>query len=276
MKIIKVLTNNVVYAWDGDNREVVLMGCGIGFNRSLGGEVDERKIEKKFFIQDSISKKYELLLKRTDMVYFELAEDIKKIAEKKMKGVLGDYLIFSLADHLSFAVMRYKNKDPMPNLLLKEVKLLYPEEYEIGEVGRQMINRRLNVNISEDEAGYIALHIVNATISRESYNANDILAFVTDVAEIVRRNYGDKIEANDYQYTRFMSHLKFLARRVFNEELISISVVSDVKPYIIQRDGLLKTTLDEIKAYIKNTYEYSLSETEEVYIMIYILRITKQ
>ena len=76
MKIIKVLTNNVVYAWDGDNREVVLMGCGIGFNRSLGGEVDERKIEKKFFIQDSISKKYELLLKRTDMVYFELAEDI--------------------------------------------------------------------------------------------------------------------------------------------------------------------------------------------------------
>ena len=48
MIINKVINNNVLSTHDENNREIVLMGKGIGFQKKVGDEVAEDKIEKKF------------------------------------------------------------------------------------------------------------------------------------------------------------------------------------------------------------------------------------
>lgn len=47
MIINKVINNNVLSTHDENNREIVLMGKGIGFQKKVGDEVAEDKIEKK-------------------------------------------------------------------------------------------------------------------------------------------------------------------------------------------------------------------------------------
>lgn len=50
MIINKVINNNVLSTHDENNREIVLMGKGIGFQKKVGDEVAEDKIEKKFVL----------------------------------------------------------------------------------------------------------------------------------------------------------------------------------------------------------------------------------
>ena len=53
MVVEKVLNNNVVISIDPKTRkEVILMGCGIAFNKKVGHEIDATKIEKTFIIED--------------------------------------------------------------------------------------------------------------------------------------------------------------------------------------------------------------------------------
>lgn len=53
MKIYKVINNNVLSAFDEKNQEVVLMGRGIGFKAKTGDIVDESRVEKVFYIENS-------------------------------------------------------------------------------------------------------------------------------------------------------------------------------------------------------------------------------
>ncbi len=48
MKIAKVLNNNVVIVLDEQQREQVVMGRGLGFQKRTGDRVDKGKIEKIF------------------------------------------------------------------------------------------------------------------------------------------------------------------------------------------------------------------------------------
>ena len=65
MRVTKIINNNVVCAYNANNKEVVIMGKGIGFKASEGELVDEKKI--KIFIMDSQSAidKFKKLIKTT-------------------------------------------------------------------------------------------------------------------------------------------------------------------------------------------------------------------
>ena len=49
MIINKVINNNVLSTHDENNREIVLMGKGIGFQKKVGDEVAEDKIKRDSF-----------------------------------------------------------------------------------------------------------------------------------------------------------------------------------------------------------------------------------
>lgn len=52
MKVIKVLNNSLVLTADDDNREVIAMGKGIGFNSKTGDEINPAAIEKVYVVQE--------------------------------------------------------------------------------------------------------------------------------------------------------------------------------------------------------------------------------
>ena len=45
MKIDKIINNNLVRAFE-NNKEIIVMGCGLGYKKKIGEIIDEKKIEK--------------------------------------------------------------------------------------------------------------------------------------------------------------------------------------------------------------------------------------
>ncbi|MGM0831146.1 MAG: CAT RNA binding domain-containing protein [Bacillota bacterium] len=62
MKINKILNNNVIVTMKG-KQEVIVMGRGLAFNKRVGEEIDEDKLEKIFTLEDQdITKKFKVLI----------------------------------------------------------------------------------------------------------------------------------------------------------------------------------------------------------------------
>lgn len=75
---------------------------------------------------------------------------------------LNDSIYFSLSDHIMGAISRLENGIRLQNMLLLDIKQLYHKEYEIGLELLKKVNEMFEVDLSADEAGFFALHFVNA------------------------------------------------------------------------------------------------------------------
>ena len=65
------------------------------------------------------------------------------------------------------AIERMKSGIQLENSLLGEIKKNYSAEFEVGKHAVDMMNQRLDLSLTYEEAGFIALHLVNAKIVRE-------------------------------------------------------------------------------------------------------------
>ena len=52
MNVEKVINNNLVRSKDESGREVLVMGCGLGYKKSVGDGIDTDKIEKIYTMKD--------------------------------------------------------------------------------------------------------------------------------------------------------------------------------------------------------------------------------
>ena len=82
MKAVKIFSNNAVSAIV-NHKEAVLIGAGIGFHKHQGDEIDPKKIEKTYYIQDNLQTRFLQLLDEARPEALEISEDILKYARDK-------------------------------------------------------------------------------------------------------------------------------------------------------------------------------------------------
>lgn len=273
MKITKVINNNVVCAFNEVNKEVVIMGKGLGFKAKEGMEIDELKIEK-IFVMDSKSsiEKFKQLLENLPMEHFNVSNEIITYAKDILGVKINPNIYITLADHINFAVYRFKNGIQFSNPLLWEVKQFYKSEYLIGEYAVGLIEKKLGIRMNEDEAANIALHIVNAEYNTEMKDAMKFTNLIAEVLRIVEEFYKIELDENNLHYSRFITHLKFFCQRLFtndllknNEDPLAEMIISS---YPVEYNCSLK-----IKDYIEEKYHEKISQEELAYLAVYIKRI---
>ena len=162
MKIKRILTNNAVITLNEKKKEQIICGKGIAYKKKAGDEVDISQIDKIFVLMpnDSLQKQMEQLLTDIPLKYVELSNDIVNMARLSMNMILSDSLIISLADHLWATVSRLKEGVNISNGLKWEIRRFYEREYEVGLLALEMSKKVLCMDLPEDEAAYIAMHIV--------------------------------------------------------------------------------------------------------------------
>lgn len=139
MKIARILNNNVAVVLDEHQREQVVMGRGLAFQKRTGEDLDASKIEKIFALQDAgMAGRLSELLSQIPLEVMTTCDRIIELARQRL-GKLQDSLYITLTDHCHFAIERHKNGVSIKNVLLWEIKHLYPKEYEIGQEARAMI-----------------------------------------------------------------------------------------------------------------------------------------
>ena len=275
MKISKQLNNNIVIATDDQGREIVLMGKGIGFGRKPGMEPDMRLVEKRFFGFSSGEHTQQLteLMDRIPLEHLSLGIEIAEHIQKKITTPLNETLVLLISDHINFALERQKKRLDLTNALLCEIKKFYPDEYQLGLDALDIIQRETGSRLQEDEAGFLAMHIVNAQYGSASPLAQDMLQLIQDVVNLVRYTYGIDLDESSLAYVRFVTHLKFFLSRIFtgetcrgNEDLYGIVSVMYPKAAACVR---------KISSYLRQKLDYSLGLEEEGYLIIHVEKLTR-
>ena len=275
MKIIKIFNNNIVAALSKEYGEIIVTGSGIGFQKRAGDVLDENKIEKTYLFHDKFKSRLEQTLAEVPIEYFEMADTIIKKASQELDVEFSDELFIAITDHISFAIKRFKENIILPNLLMSEIKTLYRNEYVVGLWAIDYVEKCTGIRLSDDEAGYIASHLVNFSLNYESNNAVKILSFTKDILSIIEKTMKVSLVETSNKYSRLSIHLKFLAERIFRNEEVNMEDTTDTIRSMFGMDQKLELCIDRIEKRLLNLYDYQLSPDEKTYLCIHILNNTR-
>lgn len=273
MTVEKVINNNIVSAYDETGREVVVMGRGIGFGVRAGAVIDNSKIEKVFRIESQgVAERFKELLANMPLEHAQISNDIISYAKSTLKLKLNQSIYVTLTDHINFAIERYQKGINLENALLWEIKRFYPQEYGLGRYAIDLIRERLHVSLPEDEAGFIALHFVNAEYGTDIRDALHFPNQMKDILDIVTRELGIRLDEGSLHYERFITHVKFLLQRVYRKELLP-DEESELAEMMKKKYPKEYACSEKIADYIEEAAGCRLSAEEIMYLSIHIRRI---
>ena len=129
------------------------------------------------------------------------------------------------------------------------------------------------MELSEDEAGFIALHIVNGQLHLETKSVKEITTLMQQIETIVRMRFAISLDADSVYYYRFITHLKFFAERIFSEKQIPTKDTDGLLELIKGKYPQDVACVLDIAAFLKQRYGYTLCEEEILYLSIHISRI---
>ena len=273
MKIDKIINNNIVSAIEADGKEVVIMGRGLGFGMKPGKEIPEGKIEKVFRLDSQNSTdKFKELLANLPLEHIQASTEIINYAKSVLNRRLNQSIYITLTDHINFAIERFKERMVFTNPLLNEIKTFYKEEYLVGEYAVALIERRIGIKLPVDEAGFIALHIVNAEYNTVMRDTIDITNLIQNVVKIVKEYFSMDLDETSLNYQRFVTHLRFLAQRIIGGEMLN-SDNPEFNQLISQMYPEEYACSLKLKDYIQVTYHHDVTEEETAYLAVHIKRI---
>jgi beta-glucoside operon transcriptional antiterminator len=275
MHIAKVLNNNVVVVLDEHRREQVVMGRGLAFQRRVGDSLDEAKIEKIFALQsDELVGRLGELLSQIPLEVMTTCDRIIERARERL-GKLQESVYITLTDHCHFAIERQKNGVALRNVLLWEIKRLYPKEFTLGQEARALIAKRLGVELAEDEAGFIALHLVTAQLNSEMPEVMHVTRVMQEILQLVKYQLHLEYNEESLSYQRFVTHLKFFAQRMLTRTVVEDD---DAELHSAVKDNYAKAwkCAETVALHLQNSYQRSLTTEEIMFLAIHIERVRKE
>ena len=271
MKINKIINNNVISVTQ-NNQERVVMGKGIGFQKEEGDIVEESKIDKIFDLNNQeISDRFKTLLIEVPIEVVQAVEKIIEVAKIEYHKELSDTIYVALTDHINFAIERQQEGMAIKNGLLWEIKKFYPTEYEVGMRGLDWIEEIAGVKLPADEAGFIAIHLLNAEHNNLA-DYNHVTEMVQNILSLVKYHFRLDFDEESLTYFRFVTHLKFLAQRILSKNPLN---TSEIELYDIVREKYKDAfkCVKKIEVFLMKKYQYEMTKDEALYLTIHIQRL---
>ena len=117
---------------------------------------------------------------------FRVSSKIVDLYRNKIRDAISSNLVFTLADHLYFAIEREKKNMMIENPLYYDVQHLYETEYEVGKESLKIIQKELGIRMSKTEITNIALHLINArTVAQAATKKQDYQEIVDDIVDMM-------------------------------------------------------------------------------------------
>ena len=275
MRIERILNNNAVFIKDEKDMEKIVMGRGLAFKKKVGDEFDQNMIEKVFILSNKeVVNKFQQLIEEISIDHIEIAEEIISYVKTKQGKKLNEIVYISLVDHIYTSIVRFLEGITVKNVLLWEIRRFYPEEFSVGLNALDMIEKRFNVRLPEDEAGFIALHLVNAEIDEENVqDMYQVTKFIQEIVNIVKYKFDIIFDEQSIYYQRFITHLKFFAQRLVSNNTYKDENDDGFIELIKNKYSNSYDCVKNISEFILKKYSYSLSNEEKLYLTIHIERV---
>lgn len=278
MRIKKILNNNAFITRNKNHQEIIVIGKSIAYGKHFNDEIDDNKIYKTFVPISKGDRKLILdMVNEIPVSFFQIAKKIVDKANEDGQIKLTDSVYIALTDHISSSVDRAREELFLTNQFLWEIRSYYPKEYDLGVWALNLIDRECHVRLPEDEAGFIAIHIISGELGNRLDDFKEVIKFIKKVTSIVTYQMSISIDRNSLDYNRFVTHLKFFWQyMMYKNEKKSIGDLSDDMLEIIKGKKVKAYECSlKIREFIKQTYNYDLNNEDLLYMTIHIARITE-
>ena len=267
MKAIRRINNNVIVVLDEKGNEIIARGKGIGFH-DFPYDVDLKDIERTYY---NIDKEYFEMIDEIPDEIIDISTRIIDFARERMGMLEDSNIVFTLADHINFAIKRYKENVPLTLPITNDIQYLLKDEYQIGLYGIELVRKQLNIFLPKDEAAYIALHTHEIISNHSNKMIKAEEEIIADIISIIEDSMKLSVNQEDFNYSRFVSHMHYLLRR---KEDLSLSSNNDViYGKLIEEYPLTHKTSEKIAVYLKENSYPELNNDEKMYLMLHINRL---
>ena len=273
--VLKTINNNIVSCLDETNQEHIVMGRGLGFGVKQGDEIDPERVEKVFSVTNPANlEQMKDLLARCPQPQVEFCTEIIQYANQVLEHPLNEGIYLTLCDHISFAIRRAESGMEFTNALHTEVRLFYPQEYNIGCHALSEIQRRFHVTLPQDEAASIALHLVNAEHEMSLGITLKVTQALGQMIYTLESDERFQVDRNTLYYDELVIHLKFLALDLYSPRRAhqpDYDFSQLVRNALSQEFRLAEVLTSELE----KACGEKLSEEQKAYLAVHLHRINK-
>lgn len=273
--MIKKLNNNFAICVDGEDRQLIAYGKGIGFPKTPYEITDLNLIDRTFY---DIDHKYFSLIAELSENILDFTAKLIDIARNELDYELNPNLVMTLADHINFSIQRAKQKIYVQMPLIYEIEQLYPNEAKLGRYAIKQLERKFALKLNANEASGIAINFVNARYNSKTkidigislqMQYEDILE---DTIGIVETEVGILIDRGSFNFARYSSHLMYLLQRLGCNSTLNANV-DEMYNSLRNEVPKIAKCVELIDNYFSDNLKYHLDDEEKLYLLLHINRI---
>lgn len=269
-RIIKVLNNNALLVQHlGKQTESILLGKGVGFGRRNNDVLDNKQDAKEYILDIDDGRTISIGTENgIEPIYLEAAGKIIEEAGLVFDTISPDILL-PLADHIAFAARRQLEKIFVPNPFIPDIKMLFGKEYAVALKSRSIIKELAGYEISDDEAGFIALHIHSGLSHEQVSDTLRATQIVGECVQLITRLAEREFDVNSLRYTRLMGHLYYMITRTRAGEAVDI----DLNTFMEQNYPKATKIAEMVFYYMQERIGMEMDSQETGYLAIHIQRL---
>ena len=224
-RITKILNHNSFMGIESKNdQECLIMGKGVAFGKKVGQTVSVTGDARVYSLKELTDRgEAKEIIKSVSPLCLELANEVLDQAEEEF-GKVDRSILFTMADHLDFAVRRIQNGEQISNPLTDDIRIMFYKEYKVEGCIRGLLKEKLGIRIDEHEIGYIALHVHAAIVDENVSQAMEIARTVRECICMVEEETGKSIDVMSLSYNRLMNHVRYMVARAIHGEKLKMSL----------------------------------------------------
>lgn len=272
MELVKIYNNNVGLSIS-DNKEVIIMGKGICFNKQIGDQIDHCDIDKIYTLTNDLdSERVKQLITQIPEVYFIFSQRLIDYANNRLDESLNQSLLFSLADHI-YHLLNY----PTSSINLSyDLQTLYPQEYNIAKYWLDEINHKFEQNINSSEVFNLTLHLVNAQQINDHHQSHLVTSCMSEILELLKTFDEINFDEESIAFHRFITHLRYFCSRIITGN----NKVDDIDEHLanLLKEGYTQAyeISDVVRKFVEDRYHKEVKDSEMFYLTLHIQKFLKR
>lgn len=223
LEVLRVFNNNVVLARRGGWQDVIATGRGLGFQAKPGQQVDEERLVRLFVPDEGRdSDTLGSLVAAIPPEHLDLAAHALEAVREELGFEPGSASIVALADHLSFAFERRRQRLEVEYPLRAEVSHLYPAEFRTAARIIDFVEQHGGVQLPDGEAVPVAMHLVTAGFSGGDLSATyRMTGVITQLFDVLEQVLATPVDRESVNAARFIAHLRYFFVRAHSERQLN-------------------------------------------------------
>lgn len=270
MQIKKRINNNVVLSIEND-REVILIGKGLGFQTKPGDPVKTENIEKRYYPEADLSvEQMSMIMTKANEKELAVVYEIVQVFRDTVHTKFNPNVFFTLLDHIIFAIQRQKQDIVLVSPMNWEIKKLYAKEYAVSLKAIEIVRKELYPDFAEEEAAFITFHFVNAEIEKNTdQSAYEHTELMNNILRIVKYSMNIEYDENSSYFQRFITHIRYYLIRQSQETVEEVTNQSMVE-LAFKSYPKEKEAADHIKEYLYEQKGWLVNDMELMYLILHI------